>query len=49
MMMIQSAMEMCFYCEKAGGQTQFVSCKNKVIILTVLSCAVASQTSVLMS
>lgn len=27
-------MEMCFYCEEAGGQ--FVSCKNKVIILTVL-------------
>lgn len=34
MKMSQSAMEMCFYCEEAGGQTQFVSCKNKVIILT---------------
>lgn len=32
----QSEMEMCFYCEEAGGQTQFVSCKNKVIILTAL-------------
>lgn len=31
-----SAMEMCFYCSEAGGQAQFLSCKNKVIILTVL-------------
>lgn len=32
----RSAMEMCFYCSEAGGQAQFLSCKNKVIILTVL-------------
>lgn len=31
----RSAMEMCFYCSEAGGQAQFLSCKNKVIILTV--------------
>lgn len=39
----QFAMEMCFYCEEAGGQTQFVSCKNKVIILTVLCLWVSFQ------
>ena len=30
----QSAMEMCFYCKRQEAK-QFLSCKNKVIILTV--------------